>query len=146
MANEASITAKGMILKGQIVSGDTFKIILMQDGFVFDNETHVDYASVSAYELPTAYGYTAGGNTLLGVTVTVNQTTKVAKLAWLNAQFNASGGSLLSSGAIVYDDSTDTGGGDDYSDAVVMYIDAGGTVTARDGVPLIIENIYLTIT
>jgi len=78
--------------------------------------------------------------------VTVSQGSNLAKLAWTNAQFSASGGALITSGAIIYNDSTDTGGGDDYTDAIVMYIDAGGTLTATDGTPLVIHDIYLTIT
>lgn len=146
MVNVISNTFKGMLLKGQIDFADTFKIILMQDGFVFDNTTHFAYANVSASELATAYGYTAGGVTLTGINVTVTQSTNLAKLAWINAQFNASGGALVTSSAIIYDDSTDTGAGDDYSDAIVMFIAAGSTLTATDGTPLIVHDIYLTIT
>jgi hypothetical protein len=82
---------------------------------------------------------------LTGATVTVDQSSGAAKLAWTNAQFNASGGSLVTSGAIIYNDSTATGDGDDYTDAIVMYIDAGGTLVATDGTPLIVHDIYLTI-
>ena len=146
MANVISNTFKGMLLKGQMALADTYKIILMQDGFTFDNTTDFAYANVSASELVTAYGYTAGGITLTGITVTVTQGSNLAKLAWTNAQFSASGGALITSGAIIYNDSTDTGSGDDYTDAIVMYIDAGGTLTATDGTPLVIHDIYLTIT
>jgi hypothetical protein len=146
MANVISNTFKGMLLKGQMTLSDSYKIILMQDGFVFDNATHFAYANVSASELVTAYGYTAGGIALTGITVTVSQGSNLAKLAWTNAQFSASGGALITSGAIIYNDSTDTGGGDDYTDAIAMFIDAGGTLTATDGTPLIVHDIYLTIT
>lgn len=145
MANVISNTFKGMLLKGQMSLTDSYKIILMQDGFTFDNATDFAYANISASELATAYGYTAGGIALTGATVTVDQSTNVAKLAWTNAQFNASGGSLVTSGAIIYNDSTATGDGDDYTDAIVMYIDARGTLVATDGTPLIIHDIYLTI-
>ena len=145
MANVISNTFKGMLLKGQMSLTDSYKIILMQDGFTFNNATDFAYANISASELATAYGYTAGGIALTGATVTVNQSTNVAKLAWTNAQFNASGGSLVTSGAIIYNDSTATGDGDDYTDAIVMYVDAGGTLVATDGTPLIVHDIYLTI-
>lgn len=145
MANVISNTFKGMLLKGQMALADSYKIILMQDGFTFNNATDFAYNNVVARELATAYGYTAGGIALTGATVTVDQSTNVAKLAWTNAQFNASGGALVTSGAIIYNDSTATGNGDDYTDAIVMYIDAGGTLVATDGTPLIIHDIYLTI-
>ena len=45
-------------------ANDTFKIILMATGFTFDIDTHHGYADVSASELGTGNGYTAGGNTL----------------------------------------------------------------------------------
>ena len=145
MANVISNTFKGMLLKGQMSIADSYKIILMQDGFTFNNATDFAYANISANELATAYGYTAGGIALTGATVTVDQSLGVAKLAWTNAQFNASGGSLVTSGAIIYNDSTATGDGDNYTDAIVMYIDAGGTLIATDGTPLIVHDIYLTI-
>ena len=145
MANVISNTFKGMLLKGQMSLTDSYKIILMQDGFTFNNATDFAYANISASELATAYGYTAGGIALTGATVTVDQSLGVAKLAWTNAQFNASGGSLVTSGAIIYNDSTATGDGDNYTDAIVMYIDAGGTLIATDGTPLIVHDIYLTI-
>ena len=53
---------------------------------------------------------------------------------------NASGGSLLLSGAIIYNDSTATPG-DDYTDVIVSYKDAGGTLTAIDGTPIVITSI-----
>ena len=146
MANVISNTFKGMLLKGQMSLADSYKIILMQDGFTFNNATDFAYANISASELATAYGYTAGGIALTGITVTVDQSSGLAKLAWTNAQFNVSGGALVTSGAIIYNDSTATGDGDDYTDAIVMYIDAGGTLTATDGTPLIVHDIYLTIT
>ena len=37
MANVISNTFKGMLLKGQMTLSDSYKIILMQDGFIFDN-------------------------------------------------------------------------------------------------------------
>jgi len=146
MANAVSNTFKGMLLKSQIdTARDTFKIILMQAGFVFSQTTHFSYADVSANELGTAYGYTARGATLAGLTVTVDQSSNSAKLQWTNVQFDASGGSLATSGAIIYDDSTDTGSGDDYSDAIVAYIDAGQTLIASDGTPLIVQDVYIEI-
>jgi len=145
MANVISDTFKGMLLKGQMNLADSYKIILMQGGFTFNNATDFAYANISVSELATAYGYTAGGIALTDATVTVDQSTNVAKLAWTNAQFNASGGALVTSGAIIYNDSTATGDGDDYTDAIVMYVDAGGTLVATDGTPLIVHDIYLTI-
>ncbi len=146
MANEISNTFKAMALKGQIAAlSDTFKVILMKSGFVFVNSSHHAYADVSASELPTANGYTAGGVTLTDVFVTVDETNGKARLQWSNAQVNVSGGSLIVDGAIIIDDSTDVGGGDDYSDAIVAYIDPPTVITATDGTPVIVQNLYIDL-
>lgn len=146
MANEISNTFKAMALKGQIAAlSDTFKVILMKSGFVFVNSSHHAYADVSASELPTANGYTAGGITLTDVFVTVDETSGKARLQWSNAQVNASGGSLIVDGAIIIDDSTDVGGGDDYTKAIVAYIDPPTVITATDGTPIIVENLYIDL-
>jgi hypothetical protein len=146
MSNAVPIKAiEIMKWKGQINAlTDTFKIILMQSGFVFNPVTHLSYADVSASELPTANGYTAGGITLTGVALAYDATDDRVELSHANATFTASGGSLVASGAIIFDDTTDTGASDDYSDVIVSYKDAGGDITAVDGTPIVITNILET--
>jgi len=146
MANAIPHSFGGMLWKGQI-SGltDVFKIILMQPDFVFDQNSHNAYSDVIADELATGNGYTVGGQTLTGVSIEVNNVTKRAEITFNNAQWNATGGPLLTSGAIMYNASTDTGVGDDYSNAIVSYKDAGGTITAIDKTPVIISSIMETI-
>ena len=144
MANQISNTFKAMALKGQIVAlSDTFKIILMKSGFVFVNSSHHAYTDVSASELPTANGYTSGGVTLTDVAISEDPVTGRVRLQWSNAQVNASSGSLAVDGAIIIDDSTDAGGGDDYTKAIVAYIDPPTVITATDGTPIIIENLFI---
>lgn len=140
MANAIANYAKGMFLKGQLASSDTFKILLMKSGFVFDKDTHQDYADVIASEVANGLGYTTGGVTLTGAIVSVDTALNVAKLLWDNPVWTASGGPLVASGAIIYDDSTLVGSGDDYTDAVISYIDFGGDVTITDGLTLKITN------
>jgi len=142
MANQVPNSFKSMLYKGQISAlTDTFKIILMQTGFVFDKDNHHCYADISADELATGNGYTAGGIILNNAAVTTNNTDNRSELTFDNAQWNASGGSIVTSGAIIYNDSTDTSSGDDYTDAIVSYKDAGGDITATDGTPIIISSI-----
>ena len=145
MANSVPNSFKVMLWKGQI-SGltDTFKIILMQDGFTFDQDNHHAYADVAASELPTGNGYVAGGTALTGIDISVNDTLNRVEVTWNNVTWNATGGVLQASGAIIYDDSTDDSS-DDYTDAIVSYKDAGGTITAADGTPIIISSIMETI-
>lgn len=146
MSNQVPNSFKVMLWKGQIAGlTDTFKMILMQDGFVFNQDNHHAYADVSANELVTANGYIIGGATLTGVGIVVNNTQDRAEVSWNNVTWNASGGSLQASGAIIYNDSTAIGSGDDYTDAIVAYKDAGGTITAVDGTPIIISSIMETI-
>jgi hypothetical protein len=106
-------------------SGDTFKIILMQSGFSFDIDSHAEYADVSASELATAYGYTAGGATMSGVSVSEDDTNDRCSVTWANPSWTASGGSLVASGAIIYDDTV-------ANDPIVGYIDFGGDQTTLD--------------
>lgn len=132
-----------MLLKGQIASlTDTFKIILMKDGFIFDVDSHDAYADVSANEIANGAGYTTGGATLAGVSVDVNDAANTGVVSWTQAEWVAIGGSIVASGAIIYDDSTTTG--DDYTDAIACYIDFGETLTVTDGKILRVTNINIT--
>lgn len=146
MSNAVPMSFEIMKWKGQISAlADTFKLILMQSGFTYDPVTHNAYADVSASELPTGSGYTAGGVTLTGVAITYDAIDDRVELTHANVTINASGGTLVASGAIVFDDSTDTGSSDDYTDAIVSYKDAGGDITAIDGTPIVITNIMETV-
>jgi len=146
MANAVPNSFDVMLWKGQVAGeADTFKIILLEAGFVFDQDAHHAYADVSAYELPTGNGYTAGGITLTGVSIVVDNTTNRAEVTWDNVQWDVVTGSLVYSGAILYDDSTDAGGTDDYTDAIVSYKDAGGAQTATPGTPIIVSQIKETV-
>lgn len=145
MANQIANSAKTMLWKGQInASTDTFKMILMDLGFVFDKDAHSAYADVSAYELPTGNGYTAGGVALTLDTITTDNTEDRCEVTFQNVQWVASGGALATVGAIIYNDSTDSVGGDDFTDAVITWLDANGTQTVADGAALTVSNIMLT--
>ena len=144
MANRLPNSFKAMLFKGQITSlADTFKIILMKDGFVFDVDTHHAYADVLANEIENGLGYTTGGLTLTGVSVSVYNTNNTAVLLWNFAEWIATGGSLIASGAVVYDDSTTTG--DDYTDAIASYVDFGGTITTANGLLLRVYTPNITM-
>ncbi len=135
-----------MILKGDIVAlTDVFNIILMQSGFTFDPDTHHAYADVIASELPTALGYTIGGKVLAGIALAVDYTQNRSELTWTDAQWDATLGSLVASGAIIFDDTTLVASGHDETDAIIAYIDAGGTVIATDGSPILIQNIIVSV-
>jgi hypothetical protein len=123
-------------------SGDTFKIILMQSGFTFNKDAHHGYADVSASELATGYGYTAGGNTLSGVVVTENDTTDLTEITWNNSSWTASLGAIgPTPGAIIYDDTPTT----PQADPIVGYIDFGSDQTEPDGGVATVANIEVDI-
>lgn len=145
MANQVPNSFKSMLWKGQVnASSDTFKMILMDQGFIFDKDNHNAYTDVSSYELPTGNGYTTGGLSLTLDSITTDDVEDRSEVTFQNAQWTASGGSLATVGAIIYNDSTDTTGGDDYTDAIVAWLDANGVQTVADGAALTVSNIMLT--
>lgn len=131
MASDVSNKLLYLLAKKAIdFSADTFKIILMQPGFVFNRDTHAGYANVSASELATGNGYTAGGATLTGVSVTQDDTNDYTQILWNNATWTASGGDIgPSPGAIIYDDTVTT----PTADPIIGYIDFGGNQTQASG-------------
>lgn len=131
MASRLSNNFLTQLLKKEIdFDTDVFKIILMGAGFVFARATHNLYADVSANELATQYGYTAGGQVLTGVAVSQDDSLAAGKVVWNSASWTATGGALSASGAIIYDDTVVAAPG---AKAIVGYIDFGGTQITNDG-------------
>ncbi len=131
MASELSNKIKYLVAKKVVdFSADSFKIILMASGFVFNKDTHHAYADVSASELATGYGYTRNTATLSGVVVTEDDTNDRCSVTWNNATWTASGGNIgPTPGAIIFDDTVTT----PTADPIVGYIDFGGEQTQVDG-------------
>ena len=120
-------------------ANDTFKIILMQEGFVFNPDTHDLYANVSASEVANGFGYTTGGNTLAGVAVTQNDTDDRVYVTWSNTSWTAAAGDIgPACGAIIYDDTV-------VNDPIVGFIDFLGSYTEPDGGIATIANIKVSI-
>jgi len=146
MSNAVPMSFEIMKWKGQIACmTDTFKLILMQEGFIFDPVNDNAYSDVSTEELTVTGGYTVGGYTLTGVAIAYDAIEDRVELTHNNITITATGGDITTSGAIIYDDSTSTGDGDDETDAIVSYKDAGGVITAVDGTPIVITNIMETV-
>lgn len=107
---------------GSNAVGDTYKVKLLSAGTF--NATHTTLTATGGTEV-SGNGYTTGGATLSGVSVTTT-TTNDATFDANDVVWSASGGSIAALAAIVYND-TDT------DDPPVAFIDFGGTETAGDG-------------
>ena len=140
MANAAPNHIKYLLATKAIdFANDTFKIILMESGFTFDKDTHEEYADVSGSELANGNGYTTGGNTLAGVSVTEDDVDDRAEVTWNSTSWTAAGGSIgPTPGAIIYDDTV-------ANDPVVGYIDFVTEQTQAAGGVLNINNIEVRI-
>jgi len=124
-------------------ANDSFKIILMTTGFVFDQDAHEKYADISASELATGYGYTQNTKVLANVSVTEDDTNDRCSITWDNVQWTASGGSIgPSPGAMIIDDTVTS----PIADPVVGYIDFGGEQTQVDGGIATIANPEVRLT
>lgn len=130
MASQTANNFKELLAYGIIdFNADAFKLILMEPGFAFSRSTHEVYADVSIFELPTALGYTAGGQVLAGVSIVNDAVLAATVISWNSATWVITGGDLQASGAIIYDD---TVAAPDI-DPIIGFIDFGGVLTTYNG-------------
>lgn len=113
---------------GSNAVADTYKVKLLTAA-TFD-ATHATLAATGGTEATAGTGYTAGGQALANVAVTT-VTTNDAKFDADDLVWTASGGSIVASYAIIYND-TDT------DDPPVAFIDFGGSESAGDGTDFIV--------
>jgi len=127
--------------KGSVdFSSDTFKMILMGSGFVFDPDTDGTYADISADEITSAGGYTVGGTALtVDSAWAQDNANDKATIAWNNCTFTASGADYdtFCAGVIVHtiDSTTDT------TDLVVCCIAIGTDIDVTDGLSFIFQTL-----
>lgn len=118
------------------VSADTFKIILMDDTFVFDPDVHATLADVIASpskELATEFGYTQQAKELAGGAWAEDDPGNQGIRTFDTVNWIASGGAIGPIGcAIIYDDSTGSVS-PPVSPTVVGCIDFGEDFTVPDG-------------
>ena len=115
-------TAK-LFAEGSNAAADTYKVRLMSAATF--NATHTTLAQTSGTEVANGNGYTTGGATLSGVTVTTT-TTNDATFDANDVTWSASGGSITAVAAIIYND-TDT------NDPPLAFINFDATESAGDG-------------
>ena len=120
------------------ISGHTIKAILMQSGFSFNKDTHHVYSDISASELSTANGYTAGGTTLANITVTEDDNTDSAVFSADDVTWTASGAGLTARAGVLYDTSD--------SNTIIGCIDFESDSTVPAGAMMKLENIRVSIT
>lgn len=132
--------------KFQLASGNidfdanTFKIILMNDTFAFDKDSHATLADVTADQLSTGNGYTQNDKTLANVSVSEDDANDRANVTWDDVTWTASGGSIGPTGAaIIYDDTSP-------DDTIIGCIDFGTDYTIADGSSLQLQNIEVRLT
>jgi len=113
------------------LTADVLKMILL-DASHTRTVTNTLKSQIVANELATANGYTAGGVTLGSVTYA--HTTGTVKFDSADATWNASGGSIAATDAVIYDDTTTSP-----LDALLIDIDLDGLQTAGDGTPFIVS-------
>lgn len=140
MANKTSNHLKYLVATGVInFSTHTFIIILMQSGFIFDEDAHALYAEVVADELATGFGYVQFTKVLAGVTITEDDVNDRANVAWSAASWTAGGGSIGPTGGAIVLDSTAA------NDPVVGYIDFENDYTQVDGGVMTLSGIEFRI-
>lgn len=86
------------------LGSDTFKCALISSSWTPNQSTDASYTTISTYEISNGNGYTTGGATLTGVTVSDQSTG--TKFDCNDITFTASGGSIVARYALIYDDTT----------------------------------------
>jgi hypothetical protein len=114
--------------EGSNVVGDSYKLALYTAA-TFD-ATATTLAGITKTETTSGAGYTAGGLALTNVSITTVGTNG-AKFDADDVAWNASGGSITASYAILYND-TDT------DDPPIAFIDFGGSQSAGSGTQFLI--------
>ncbi|MET8270178.1 hypothetical protein [Streptomyces sp. NPDC005096] len=113
--------AVGKVLGKQLdLINDTIKVALVKSTYTPNQDTHDEWADVSANE-STGTGYTAGGKTLASKTLTYNSTSNAwtfdaADLTWSSV-------STAFQYAVIYDDTAS-------GKPLLAYLDFGSTQTA----------------
>ena len=118
-------------MNGANGAGDTYRMTLYS-AFTFDAAaTTKAAAEAGATQLATANGYTQNAMALTGVTI-ATASTNGAAFDSNDVEWMPTGGSLAASHALIWND-TDT------DDPPAAHIDFDGTITAAEGVPLIVR-------
>ena len=137
--------------KGSINFGDTgagaFRVVLMNNTFTFDRDTHGTYEDIKADELDTGNGYTKLDKALVADSAWAqDDVNNKGAISWDNVTWTADAGSIGPTGAAVvlqYDaGGTETGD----NSLIVGCIDFGEDITVTDGVSFQLQNMGFDLT
>ena len=117
---------------------DSFYLILCSN-FVFDIDTDIEYANVSANELSTAYGYTIGGILMTGGVVVEDDTNNDARRSFDDVTVAASGGDIGPyQVAIIYNDTL-------ANDPIMASFTYSAGITIGNGDSSVFENLIMRL-
>lgn len=104
------------LAKGNIdFDGDTFKVMLLASGYTPNQDTH-DFRDDLTNEI-TGTGYTAGGATLAGVSVTYDATSNEVRILWTDSAWTSA--TFTARYAVIYK----SRGGASSADELIAYLD-----------------------
>ena len=113
---------KQKVLEGVVnFSSDTIKMALLASTYTPDIDSDEFFADISANELTTAGGYTAGGATLAGKAVSTDTTDNEGVLDCTDPTWTADGTGFTCRYAVLYKDT-----GDEATSPLIAYWDFGG--------------------
>jgi len=126
MASVLPNPAKKNILQAWVDAATQIKMMLVNSSHTNDIDTQEFISNVDANEV-TGTGYTAGGQNVANVTVAADTTNDRGELTFDDVVWDASGGSLTASYAVLYDDTaTNT------TSQILAIYDFSGSQTATD--------------
>lgn len=120
---------------------DSFRAILMEADYQFSEDADHTYADVSASELPTASGYTVGGVTLSGISVSEDDAGNESVITWNSPSWTVTGTSLTASGALLIDWTVSS----PVVKPVVGWIDFNGNITVNQYGAFVLVNPKITL-
>lgn len=122
------------------LSADSLIILLMNNTFAFNKDTHATYALVSGSELATANGYTQKTKALANLVLAEDDANDKGKMTCDDLFWTAGGGDIGPTGsAVIIDDTT-------ADDTVIGCIDYGTDFTIPNGSEFHIKDIQIDTT
>ena len=120
-------------------SSDTFVLVFMESGFVFDPDTDGTYSDISGEEITSAGGYTVGGESLtVDSAWAQDNANDRATMTFVDKVVTPSGAAFDTFCAVCIVDTSHA------SDVVCACIEFGQNVDVPDGQPFTVKDIRLS--